>query len=138
MSVQSAARRVRARSMSFGLWASVIAFVVIEGDALLDQSEIGHASILFMFGTACLAAAACIGLFAVISAIGLAVSAAFSDEPLQQQSDAPAVAGAHLEQPLIQLPTSLAPGRPTSRRQPQPLRARALATEARKVPPPAL
>ena len=45
--------------MSFGFWASTVAFVVIEGDALLDQSEIGHASILFMLGTACLAAGAC-------------------------------------------------------------------------------
>jgi hypothetical protein len=54
--------------MSFGLWTSVAAFVVIEGDALLDQSEIGHASILFMLGTACLAAAACIALFAIITA----------------------------------------------------------------------
>jgi hypothetical protein len=72
--------------------------VLIAGDALLDQWEIGHASMLYMFGTACLAAAACLGLFAIISAIGLAVSAAFSDEPLQQQpdhsQDGSAVAGA--------------------------------------------
>ena len=53
--------------------------MVIEGDALLDQSEIGHASLLFMVGTACLAAAACIALFAFITAIGLAVSAAFKE-----------------------------------------------------------
>src|ERR1700686_2881933 len=103
MSAPSPARRVRGRFMSFGLWASVVAFAVIEGDALLDQSEIGHASTMFMLGTACLAAAACLGLFAVISAIGLAVSAAFSDEPLQQRSDhsrdASAVAVAQVGQP---------------------------------------
>jgi hypothetical protein len=87
MSTPSPSQRVRARFISLGLWTSVAAFVVIEGDALLDQSEIGHASAVFMLGTACLAAAACIGLFAVISAIGLAVSAAFSDEPPQQQLD---------------------------------------------------
>ena len=93
------ARRVRGRFMNFGLWASVVAFVVIEGDALWDQLEIGQASTLFMFGTACLAAAACLGLFAVISAIGLAVSAAFSDEPLRYQpghSQDVAAADAHL------------------------------------------
>jgi hypothetical protein len=80
MSAQSAARRVCSRFMRFGFWTSAAAFVVIEGDALLDQSALGHASTLYMFGTACLAAAASIGLFAVISAIGLAVSAAFRDE----------------------------------------------------------
>jgi hypothetical protein len=85
MSAPSPAGRVRARFISIGFWTSAVAFVVIEGDALLDQSEIGHASVLYMFGTACLAAAACLVLFAVISAIGFAVSAAFSDEPLQQQ-----------------------------------------------------
>jgi len=85
MSAPTPAGRVRARFMRLAFWMSAIAFVVIEGDALLDQSEIGHASVLFMFGTACLAAAACLGLFAIIMAIGLAVSAAISDEPSQQQ-----------------------------------------------------
>ena len=51
--------------MSFAVWGAVLAFAVIEGDALLDQSEIGHASILFMLGTACLAAAGCLALFAL-------------------------------------------------------------------------
>ena len=60
MSAPLPARRVRSTFMSFGFWASTVAFVVIEGDALLDQSEIGHASILFMLGTACLAAGACL------------------------------------------------------------------------------
>jgi hypothetical protein len=81
MSAPSPARRVRARFVSLGFWTSAIAFVVIEGDALLEQSEIGHASAVYMFGTACLAAAACLVLFAIISAIGLGVSAAFNDEP---------------------------------------------------------
>jgi hypothetical protein len=79
MSGQPSARRVRSLFMSFGLWTAGIAFVVIEGYALLDQTEIGHASAMFMLGTACVAAAACIGLFAIITAIGLAISAAFSD-----------------------------------------------------------
>jgi hypothetical protein len=122
--------------MSFGFWTSAVAFVVIEGDALLDQSEIGHASVLFMFGTACLAAAACLGLFAIIMAVGLAVSAAFSDKPPQQQSgqsqDAPAVAGAH----IINLPAALpALARSSSRRRRQPPRTRTIAREVREAPP---
>jgi hypothetical protein len=137
MSAPSPARRVRRRFMSFGFWASVVAFLVIEGDALLDQSEIGHASLLYMFGTACLAAAACLLLFAIISGIGLAVSAAFSDERHHQPGpsrDAPAVTAAHLGQPPA---TSLAPGRPRFRRHQQPP-ARIVASEARKARPPAL
>jgi hypothetical protein len=86
MSAPSPAQRLRTRFVSFGLWTAVAAFVAIEGDALLDQSEIGHASAVFMLGTACLAAAACLGLFAVITAVGLAVSAMFSDEPPPEQS----------------------------------------------------
>jgi hypothetical protein len=139
MSAQSAARNVRSSFMRVGFWTSAAAFVVIEGDALLDQSAIGHASTLYMFGTACLAAAACIGLFAVISAIGLAVSAAFRDEPRPEQSapgqDAPAVAGAHLGQPYA---ISLAPGRAKSRRHGQPRPPRIVASAARESPPRAL
>jgi hypothetical protein len=125
--------------MSFGFWTSIAAFVVIEGDALLDQSEIGHASALFMFGTACLAAAACLGLFAIIMAVGLAVSTAFGEEPHHQQSaprqDAPAVTAAHAGQPPA---ISLAPGRPRSRRHRQPRSARIVAGPVRKAPPHAL
>ena len=139
MSAPSPARRVRSRFISFGFWTSAVAFVVIEGDALLDQSEIGHASVLYMFGTACLAAAACLALFAIISAIGLAVSAAFSDEPPQQQAalsqDASAITAAHLGQPSA---ISLASGRSMSRRHRQPRPARIVASEARESPPRAL
>ena len=115
MSASSPARRVRSGFMNFGLWTSAVAFVVIEGYALLDQTEIGHASTMFMLGTACLAAAACIGLFAIIMAVGLTVSAAFSEEPPQQQSrhqDA-AAADAHIGHPP---PVSPALGRSNSRR----------------------
>jgi hypothetical protein len=61
------------------LWASAIAFLLIEGDALADQWEIGHASALFMLGTALLSAGVCIGLFTLISVIGLLVSLFFSE-----------------------------------------------------------
>jgi hypothetical protein len=89
MNAPSPERRVRSRFMSFSLWTSALAFLVIEGDALLDQLEIGHASTMFMLGTACLIAGACIGLFAIIAGIGLAISAAFSDEPPHQQPQGP-------------------------------------------------
>jgi hypothetical protein len=75
MSALSPTRRVRRTFMSVGLWTSLMAFVVIGGDALLDQWAIGHASALYMFGTACLAAAACMVLFAIIAAIGWVISA---------------------------------------------------------------
>jgi hypothetical protein len=134
MSAPLPARRVRSRFMSFGLWTSVAAFVVIEGDALLDQSEIGHASALFMFGTACLAAAACLGLFAMISAFGLAVSAAFRDELPRRQpapsQDAPAVAAARLDQPPA---ISLAQGRSRSHRHQQRRPTRTVASEVCKA-----
>jgi hypothetical protein len=122
--------------MSFGLWTSVVAFIVIEGDALLDQSDIGHASTSFMLGTACLAAAACIALFAIIAAIGLAISAAFDDEPLQQQSDhsddAAAAPGAHIGHPPA---ISLTPGRSSSRRHRPLPRTRTVTSEVREAPP---
>jgi predicted lipid-binding transport protein (Tim44 family) len=125
--------------MLFGFWTSAAAFVVIEGDALLDQSAIGHASTLYMFGTACLAAAACIGLFAIISTIGLTVSPAFSDGPPQQQSDhsqdAAAAADAHISHRPAASP---ALARSSSRRPRQPPRIHALAKEVRKAPPQAL
>jgi hypothetical protein len=75
--------------MSFSLWASALAFFLIEGDALHDQLAIGHASAIFILGTACLTVAACAGLFAILMAIGLAVSAAFSDEPAAPPSPGP-------------------------------------------------
>lgn len=122
--------------MSLGLWTSVIAFIVIEGDALLDQSDIGHASTSFMLGTACLAAAACIVLFAIIAAIGLAISAAFDDEPSPQQlsdhsHDAATAAGVHIGQlPAI----SLAPGRSRSHRHRRPPRTRTVPGEVSEAP----
>jgi hypothetical protein len=63
--------------MSFGIWTSAFAFFVIEGYALHDQWEIGHASAMFMLGTALVVAGVCIGLFAIIAATGLVISAAY-------------------------------------------------------------
>jgi hypothetical protein len=74
MSTSSRAHRIRSGSIRLGLWVSAITFLLIEGYALQDQLEIGHASVLFMLGRACLSAAVSIGLFALIAAIGWAAS----------------------------------------------------------------
>jgi hypothetical protein len=79
-------------------------------------------------------------LFAVITALGLAVSAAFKEEPHQQQS-APsenASGVASLGNPLARFPsTSLAPGRSRSSRHQQRRRVRTVSSEVRKAAPPA-
>jgi hypothetical protein len=138
----SPAGRVRGRFMSFGLWGAALAFAVIEGDALLDQSEIGHASVLFMLGTACLAAAGCLALFAFITAIGVVVSAAFSEELLDPQSAVPTqdawAAAAQMEK-VGPPPAALAPERSkSSRKRPQRSPARTVAGNVHKAPPRAL
>jgi hypothetical protein len=84
MSAPSAARRVRSWFLRVGLWASAIAFLLIESYALQDQWAIGHASLLFMVGTALLSAAVCIGFFAIIAVVGLAASVFFSEQPPEQ------------------------------------------------------
>jgi hypothetical protein len=76
----SPAGRVRRTFIQASLWVSGLTFMVLGGSALLQQWIEGHAGAGFMFGTACLIAGACILLFAVIVAIGLAVSSAFSEE----------------------------------------------------------
>ena len=82
MSNSSPARRLCSGSIRLGLWLSAIAFLLIEGYALQDQWEIGHASTMFMLGTALLGAGICVGLFTVIAAIGLAASVFFSERHL--------------------------------------------------------
>jgi hypothetical protein len=69
-----------------GLGTSALLFFVIELYVLQDQWAIGHASALFMLGTACLVAGACIGLFAIITAIRLLLSVALNDEPARHKS----------------------------------------------------
>ena len=70
----SPALRVRRKFMRIGLLISALAFVVVESDVLLEQWIEGYASALFIFGTACLIAAACTVLFAIIAVIGLVTS----------------------------------------------------------------
>lgn len=59
---------------------SIFAFLLIEGTIFLDQWIAGHATTRFILGTALLNAGACTGLFALISAIGLAISIVVGNE----------------------------------------------------------
>jgi hypothetical protein len=76
VSVLSPADRTCRAFMRVGLLIAVIAFLVVGGDTLLVQWIFGSASVEFILGTAALIAGICLGLFAVIGAIGLAVAAA--------------------------------------------------------------
>ena len=88
MSTQpSPAQRVRNGSLQLGLWASAIAFLFVEGYALHDQLAIGQAIVRFMVGTALLSAGLCIGLFALIAAVGLAASVFFSEQPPRRSEE---------------------------------------------------
>jgi len=64
--------------------AAAVAFLLIEGEALQDQLTIGQASTMFMLGTAFVGAGICIGLFGLITAIGLIASVFFSERPPRQ------------------------------------------------------
>jgi hypothetical protein len=71
---------MRHKFMWLGLTISILTFVVVGSDLLLEQWLGGYASAGYIFGTACVIAGACIALFAIIAATGLAISSAFSDE----------------------------------------------------------
>ena len=132
MNAPSPAHRVRSMFMSLGIWVSALAFFVVESNALLDQLEIGHASTMFMLGTACLTSAACIALFAMIAGVGLAISFAFSEEITPQKSrrqDA-AASDAHIG-PLPDVSRVL--GRTSPRRHQLRRHTRTVASEARKT-----
>jgi hypothetical protein len=69
-----------------GLVIAVLAFLVVGGDVLLDQWITGYASAVFIVGTAALIAGICIGLFAIIGALGLAIAAALRDKAVTQRT----------------------------------------------------
>jgi hypothetical protein len=87
MSNSSPARRIRRGAIRLGLLASAVSFLFLEGNALQDQLAIGQASMMFMLGTALLSAGICIGLFALITAIGLGASVFFSDQKREQRKE---------------------------------------------------
>jgi len=77
----SPAQRTRRAFLQLSILVSVVAFFTMGTTVLLDQWIIGHASARFILGTALLIAGGCVGLFAIIAAIGLAVSIMLRDEP---------------------------------------------------------
>jgi hypothetical protein len=72
--------------MRLGLVTAVLAFLVVGSDVLLDQWITGYASVEFILGTAALIAGICIGLFAIIGALGLAIAAALRDKAVTQRT----------------------------------------------------
>jgi hypothetical protein len=66
--------------MRLGLAISAVAFFALAGTVLVDQWISGKTSARFMLGTAALIVGSCVGLFAIIGTLGLAISAAFGEE----------------------------------------------------------
>jgi len=75
-SASSPVRRGRDTFIGIGLIISLLSFMVVGIDVLSTQWIEGMASPLFIFGTACLIAAACVVLFSIIAFVGLLVSSA--------------------------------------------------------------
>jgi len=74
------ARQARRIFLRLSATVSVLAFFLLASTVLLDQWIIGRASVGFILGTALLIAGLCTGLFAIIAAIGLMISAPLRDE----------------------------------------------------------
>jgi len=81
MSPLPPARRVRRAFIRAGLLISFVIFFAGGYYVLFGQWIAGHASGGFMLGTALVLVGICIGIFAVVAAIGLALSTVFPDEP---------------------------------------------------------
>jgi hypothetical protein len=77
----SPARRVCRAFMRGGLVISILAFIMVGSNVLVEQWISGQESVTFMLGTAGLIAGTCVFLFAVIVALGVAISYGFSDNP---------------------------------------------------------
>ena len=75
------ATRVRRASMRLGVLISALVFFLFGGTVLLDQWLDGQVGTGFMLGTALMIAGLCIGLFAIIVALGSAISMAFRGDP---------------------------------------------------------
>jgi hypothetical protein len=67
--------------MRCGLVISILAFIIVGSNVLVEQWVSGQDSAIFMLGTLGLIAGTCVFLFAVIAAVGLVISYGFSDEP---------------------------------------------------------
>ncbi len=80
MSRLPSASLVRRAFLRVGIATAIFIFIVVGGSILFDQWAGGRTGGGFMLGTALVLAGACIGVFAIIVAIGLAVSTAFKDD----------------------------------------------------------
>ena len=74
MSAVSSPDRVSHAFIRYGVIIALVAFLVVGSDVLLDQWITGNARTEFILGTAALIAGICLGLFAVVAAIGLVVA----------------------------------------------------------------
>jgi hypothetical protein len=77
MSALSPADRAFRAFTRLGALVALVLFLMVGSDVLLGQWITGYASAIYIFGTAALLAGICVGLFALIAAIGLAVAFAF-------------------------------------------------------------
>jgi hypothetical protein len=82
ISIISPANRVRRTFIRLGLCVSASVFTFFAGTGLIDQWIAGYMTARFMLGTALVIAGACAGLFVIVAGVGLAVSFAYSEEPL--------------------------------------------------------
>jgi hypothetical protein len=80
MDRMSPARRVRRAFARIGVLVSVFAFIILGLGDLTEQWIGGHASARFMLGTMSINAGICLGVFAVIGAVGCALSFALGDD----------------------------------------------------------
>jgi hypothetical protein len=81
--------------MRLGLFASVIAFLILSCAVLIDQWIAGQVTAVFILGTALVLAGVCTALFAAVAGMGLALSMLFDGHngqtenqmPISQRSD---------------------------------------------------
>jgi hypothetical protein len=66
--------------MRIGFVISVVVFFVAVGPILLDQWIAGYVDTRFILGTAAFSAGLCVGLFAIIATLGLAISILMKDQ----------------------------------------------------------
>ena len=71
--------------LRLSLLISILAFFFLGGSVLLDQWIMGLAGAGFIFGTWMIIVGLCLGVFAIVAAIGLGISAAFRGEPKQER-----------------------------------------------------
>jgi len=95
--------------MRAGLLIAVLTFLFFGSDVLLDQWITGYASATYILGTAALIAGICMGLFAVIAALGLAIAAAFRSKAIMGSFRGSALTDDGVPPPSAAAPTDALP-----------------------------